>query len=337
METKGNRLVGDPDGRIRSSQGCKITRYAALGVAGLWLVNGAAGQGATKGAAPAQAEVAGKKPAGVDSSYEVFHAPVKKIFATTDGRHRFVAYVVDRNGTEVIVSDTLAKSRFQVGDSISVIAHKVTISKATGDVASLSFSLSGASLESSRPPLAQPPVSRSSEVRPGGKAGPSAEDRRRMRYVGGDLTAARTDMERYFALGRAAKAALKAGRSAEAEKLAKELLGAAPNYKGDWNHGNAIHDANQVLGKIALAAGDFEAVEIHLLASVDSKGSPQLNSFGPGMSLAGGLLAEGGKAAVLRYLERCRTFWKPGADRLEGWIADIKAGRSPDFGRSMRD
>jgi hypothetical protein len=331
MEAPGHYQTEGTGGRNQDLRWHRISGLIILGVAGLWFMTGDRACGAP-----------GKKSSGVQSSFEVFDAPVKKVFSTTNGNHRFVAYLVDRDGSEVIVSDTLARSRFTVGDSISVIAHKVTIEKAANDVRSLSFSLSGASVGSGRvaPSVRAPsPVrapSRPGEVRPSRNAGGSKEDQRRMRYIGGDLTAARTDNERYLALGRAAKSALKAGRSAEAGKLAKELLSVTPKYKGGWNYGNAIHDGNQVLGQIALAAGDFEVVEMHLLASVESKGSPQLNSFGPSMTVANGLLARGGQAAVLRYLERCQTFWTSGKDRLAEWMADIKAGRQPAFGHSLK-
>ena len=146
---------------------------------------------------------------------------------------------------------------------------------------------------------------------------------------------ARNDRERFYALNRAAKGALNAGRTEEARKLAMELERMTPAYQKDWNYGNAIQDANQVLGRIALAAGDVAEAEKRLLASADSKGSPQMNSFGPNMRLAKELLEKGGKDVVLEYFKRCRRFWKLGGKKLDQWTEDVKAGRIPNFGANL--
>jgi hypothetical protein len=155
--------------------------------------------------------------------------------------------------------------------------------------------------------------------------------------AGDAFNSVQAEKEHFYSLSRSARTALKQGRDEEAAKLAKELQTLAAKFKHDWNYGNAIHHSNQILGRLAIAKDQLEEAENRLLASVEIKGSPQLNSFGPSMFLANELLAKGGKRAVLRYFERCKTFWKLGADRLDGWTADVKAGRTPDFGRSLRD
>jgi len=168
-------------------------------------------------------------------------------------------------------------------------------------------------------------------------ASPSAAEKERLGKIAeGDLSAAKTETERFYALGRAARMALKDGKTAEARALAEELAEAAPKHKDDWNYGNAIQDSNQVLGSLALAAGDVPEASRRLLASADSRGSPQMNSFGPNMTLARDLLSKGEKEVVLQYFARCGTFWKMGADRLAAWTEAVKKGETPDFGANLR-
>lgn len=73
------------------------------------------------------------------SSYTVSKATVIKVYSTTDPTgHRFVAYVVDRGGGEIVVSDTLAKTSYKVGDTIDYLDQKIEIS----GTKTLSFSIS---------------------------------------------------------------------------------------------------------------------------------------------------------------------------------------------------
>ena len=163
----------------------------------------------------------------------------------------------------------------------------------------------------------------------------AADEERMTRIIQGDLSAARNEVERFYALNRAAKNALEAGKTQEARSLAEELARLASNYTDDWNYGNAVQDANQVLGRIALAEGDVAEAKKRLLASADSKGSPQMNSFGPNMQLAKDLLEEGERKVVLEYFKRC-TFWKMGADRLAAWADLVSKGEMPEFGGDLR-
>ena len=163
-----------------------------------------------------------------------------------------------------------------------------------------------------------------------------AEQERNMKLIQGDLSVATNEVERFYALNRAAKNALQAGNVQEAEALANELARLAPKYTNDWNYGNAIQDANQVLGRIALSKGDVAEAQKRLLASAESKGSPQMNSFGPNMQLAKALLEKGEKDVVLDYFQRCGKFWKMGEDRLTAWTASVKKGEIPEFGPNLK-
>jgi multidrug efflux pump subunit AcrA (membrane-fusion protein) len=162
-----------------------------------------------------------------------------------------------------------------------------------------------------------------------------AEQERLRKITQGDLGAATTELERFYALDRAAKNALYEENVAQAEALANELAQLARKYPNDWNYGNAIQDSNQVLGRIALANGDVAEAGRRLLASADSKGSPQMNSFGPNMQLAKALLEKGETEVVIEYFNRCGTFWSMGKRDLRKWTSAVQAGKVPEFGGNL--
>jgi hypothetical protein len=264
-------------------------------------------------------------PKEVQSTFDTVEARVLRVFSAEEGQHRFVAYLVKWKDLEVIVSDPLANSHFQVGDKIHFIAQKVSLPGSAVQVSSLNFYLvSAIASERDRNHMDGDSVS-------------SAEQARQMKIVQGDLNAATNETERFYALNRAAKNAMKDGKTENAHALATELERLAPEYKNDWNYGNAVQDANQVLGRIALSKGDVAEAKKRLLASADSKGSPQMNSFGPNMQLAKALLVKGEKDVVLEYFDRCAKFWEMGKDRLEAWRASATKGEMPEFGANLNN
>lgn len=141
--------------------------------------------------------------------------------------------------------------------------------------------------------------------------------------------------ERFYALGDLATAAFEAGETARAEQYASELLQDAQKFKNNWDFGNAIHKGNIILGRIALQNNDKVGAKQHLLSAGEAPGSPQLDSFGPDMTLAKELLEKGEREVVLTYLQSCAKFWKMGGDKLEGWIVTIKGGGTPDFSQNL--
>lgn len=63
------------------------------------------------------------------TSFTVTKAIVLRVYSATDpSGHRFVSYVVDRGGVEIIVSDTLARTAYKVGDTIEYLDQKIDIS-----------------------------------------------------------------------------------------------------------------------------------------------------------------------------------------------------------------
>jgi hypothetical protein len=151
----------------------------------------------------------------------------------------------------------------------------------------------------------------------------------------GKLTQAVTKEQRFYALDDAAKESVVSGRIDDARKYAYELIALAPEFKDNWNYGNAIQDGNLVLGRIAVQEGRIDEAKQRLLDAGKSPGSPVMDSFGPNMSLANDLLQNGQQEVVLRYLEQCHTFWKNHDETLDMWREDIQAGRIPKFGANL--
>jgi hypothetical protein len=140
------------------------------------------------------------------------------------------------------------------------------------------------------------------------------------------------EQKRFYALTGLAKDAFNAGEMNKAEGYAKELLSMAPQYPRDWNYGNAIFFGHMVIGRVALKRDhNVASAKSSLLESGRTPGSPQLNSFGPNMSLAKDLLEAGERDTVLQFLDLCRAFWKMHLAKLDEWTAEVKGGKVPDF------
>jgi tetratricopeptide (TPR) repeat protein len=139
----------------------------------------------------------------------------------------------------------------------------------------------------------------------------------------------------FLILKYAAMASFDVGQLEKAKIYAEQLLSLSKNYRRDWNYGNAIHDGNVILGRVAIRQNNIQLAKEHLLKAGKTKGSPQLNTFGPNMSLANDLFENGEKETVIEYFELCKNFWKMNDGRLDSWIAAIKGGGKPYFGANL--
>ena len=73
------------------------------------------------------------------TSYTVTKAVITKVYSVSDpSGHNCVAYVVDRGGAEVIVSDALARTTYKVGDTIEYLDQKIEVS----GIKTLNFTIS---------------------------------------------------------------------------------------------------------------------------------------------------------------------------------------------------
>jgi tetratricopeptide (TPR) repeat protein len=140
---------------------------------------------------------------------------------------------------------------------------------------------------------------------------------------------------RFNSLISLAQAELDANDLGRAEGYAHELLDSSSNYKEQWNYGNAIHKGNLILGRIRLREGRIADAKDYLLASGRTPGSPQLDSFGPNMTLAKELLTKGERDVVFEYFDLCSKFWLVGQDELNAWRAAMKQGKIPEFGANL--
>jgi hypothetical protein len=141
------------------------------------------------------------------------------------------------------------------------------------------------------------------------------------------------DSGRASLLANAAECALWAGDDGKAKDYARQIVDLATAGQGKWDHGNAIHEGHRMLGHVALNAGDVAAAKGHLLEAGKTPGSPQLNSFGPELTLARDLLAKGERDAVIEYLQGLPRFWQGREQAIEEWVTLIKAGQTPELDR----
>ena len=143
------------------------------------------------------------------------------------------------------------------------------------------------------------------------------------------------ERQKYYMLTHLAEISFEAGDLDKASKYATDLLKKSTLYPKDWNNGNAVHHGNLVLGRVALALGKLEKSKEYLLKAGKTSGSPQLNSFGPNMSLAKELIEKNEREIVIEYFQLCGNFWAMDRGCLKEWEATVMKGDMPDFGPSL--
>ncbi|MBO9491986.1 hypothetical protein J7384_16620 [Endozoicomonas sp. G2_1] len=85
--------------------------------------------------------------------------------------------------------------------------------------------------------------------------------------------------------------------------------------------GDVVHLTNIARGWMALNIGDSDQAIRYLFKSTKTEGSPNLNSFGPDMTLIRALYNQGHKTAVLKYLELVQSFWNTDSakQKIQTW------------------
>lgn len=117
--------------------------------------------------------------------------------------------------------------------------------------------------------------------------------------------------------------------------IALDYLDEAENNRGSSNYGNAIHQANTLLGLVELQHGRIDRATDYLLSAAQTPGSPQINTYGPNMLLAERLLALGQRRPVMRYLTECRRLWFLSFGTLLKWRWQVQRGTTPNFGANL--
>jgi hypothetical protein len=128
--------------------------------------------------------------------------------------------------------------------------------------------------------------------------------------------------------------AFTAGDMKRAWDYAQAMLKGADEFSHAGERGDALHYGNLVLGRIAFKSGDLPKAGDCLIRSGKTPGSRILDTFGPNMTLARELLEKGQKEPVLKYLRLCSKFWRD-KGKLAQWTAQVKAGKTPDFGANL--
>ena len=149
------------------------------------------------------------------------------------------------------------------------------------------------------------------------------------------IAKSQTSHDRFLALTHAQTPAFECREYGLAKAYASEALDLAPQFKQDWNYGNAIHNGHVILGRLALVRGDVESANKELLLAGKTPGSPQLDSFGPNMSLAKELLEHGQRDVVFQYFDDCGLFWRSDFGALEKWRMLARLHLPPDFGTNL--
>ncbi|RYG70882.1 hypothetical protein EON80_06530 [bacterium] len=160
-----------------------------------------------------------------------------------------------------------------------------------------------------------------------------------------------------------AVAAYKKGDTKKAAEISLQWLKqkAPDNKPMAQRDGDAVHDANQILGLVALQEKRVGDAKRFLVAAGTSPGSTTLETVGPNMHLAQDLLVLGERGIVVAYLNMVSKFWgnisperrkelqKKNPDLLENidylnkenlryittWVAQIRAGETPRLNHSF--
>lgn len=140
-------------------------------------------------------------------------------------------------------------------------------------------------------------------------------------------------LKRFYALNELMNKQFTKANYYNARELANEYLQLALLHNQNWNSGNAIHDANRILGLMSLNEGEIEEAVAFLLKSSESRGSPQLDTFGPNLDLANLLLKEGKIVEVKTYLTNIKIFWEMDNGVVNEWLNQIELGESPELHR----
>ncbi len=145
------------------------------------------------------------------------------------------------------------------------------------------------------------------------------------------LTAARERAEHggsfgeYFAW---AGAALYAKQPSEALTASSKALEAWPSHPLSRHSFDMLHNLHQMRTRAYLDLGDLPRAEASLLASLDNQNLAWIIPF-PELIAARRLLAMNQRSIVLAYLEKAVPHFPANRDRLQGWIEELKLGKTP--------
>ena len=110
---------------------------------------------------------------------------------------------------------------------------------------------------------------------------------------------------------------------------ARELLDLTARNTKDPLYGDAVYEANVILGKAALRHGDRKTAVRHLLAAADAPVSGHLPHNEFELNLPRALIDAGERSAVADFFDRMAPKMERTA-QFKSWAADIRKGINPD-------
>ena len=116
----------------------------------------------------------------------------------------------------------------------------------------------------------------------------------------------------------------------DAVAKARELLDLAARNRNDALYGDAVFEANMILGKIALRRGDKKAAARNLLIAAGTPGSERLRRGQFEMNLPRALVDWGERHVVAEFFERMAPKTVR-SKQFQDWAADIRKGINPDL------
>jgi hypothetical protein len=124
------------------------------------------------------------------------------------------------------------------------------------------------------------------------------------------------------------------GKENDAGSKARELLDLARRNPSDPLYGDAVFEANMLLGKIALHGGDKGEAVRYLRAAAETPGSDEIQRGYFVMNLPRALVDWGERSAAADFLERMAPKTRR-AKELRDWAAQIRRGINPDLTPTM--
>lgn len=140
--------------------------------------------------------------------------------------------------------------------------------------------------------------------------------------------------QRYFCLSKLPRLAFNGGDFEKAERFATEFIEmASGEFKGERRHaGYGLNTAYNVLGQLALRAGEIEGAKKMLAQAGAVPNADRLVEVGPDFALAVELTKISETESVCKFLKDCKRLWRGSKDALllKEWEAEVANGKVPD-------
>lgn len=141
------------------------------------------------------------------------------------------------------------------------------------------------------------------------------------------------ERHRYFCLSRLPRSSFNSGEFDKSEKFATEFIELTKEFPNEKRHtGFGLHTAYNVLGQLALKAGDLDTAKARLMQAASVPFADRLEEEGPDLYLAAELTKLNETKVVCEFLKNCKRLWGRSSDAslLKIWQAEVAEGKVPD-------